>query len=135
LNWYLSERFVLRTSYRYYFDDWGINSHTATVELPIKLSDKFTIYPSYRYYNQTAADYFAPYEAHLSTDEFYTSDYDLSEYAANQYGFGISYTDIFAKVHVSTFGLKSIDLKFYQYDRDTTFSFSMVSAGFKFVMD
>jgi len=70
LNWYLSERFVLRTSYRYYFDDWGINSHTATVELPIKLSDKFTIYPSYRYYNQTAADYFAPYEAHLSTDEF-----------------------------------------------------------------
>ena len=97
LNWYLNEIVTLRTFYRYYFDDWGINSHTASIEAPIKLSDKFTIYPSYRYYQQTAADYFAPYEGHLSTDTFYTSDYDLSEYSANQLGFGISYTDIFTK--------------------------------------
>lgn len=135
LNWYLTERLVLRTSYRYYFDNWGINSHTASVELPFKLSDKFTIYPSYRFYNQTAADYFAPYEQHLSTAEFYTSDYDLSEYSANQFGFGVSYTDIFAKLHISKFGLKSVDLKFSQYDRDTTFNFSMISAGLKFVSD
>ena len=134
-NYYVNETFVLRTYYRYYFDDWGVTSHTASVEVPIKITDKFTLYPSYRYYTQTAADYFAPYEENLSTNEFYTSDYDLSEYSANQFGFGVSYTDIFAKAHLWNFGLKSIDLKFYQYDRNTTFTSSIISAGFKFVMD
>ncbi len=135
LNWFLNETVTVRTFYRYYFDDWGITSHTANIEIPIKIIDKFTLYPSYRYYTQTAADYFNPYEAALSTDEFYTSDYDLSKYSAIQFGFGVSYTDIFAKAHIWKFGLKSIDLKFYQYDRDTTFSSSIITAGFKFVMD
>ncbi len=135
LNWYLNEKVTVRTFYRYYFDDWGINSHTASIELPIKITDKFTLYPSYRYYNQTAADYFYPYETALSTDAFYTSDYDLSKYAANQIGFGVSYTDIFTKMHLWKFGLKSIDLKFYKYDRDTSFSSSIITAGCKFVMD
>ncbi|WP_299801171.1 DUF3570 domain-containing protein [uncultured Maribacter sp.] len=135
LNWYINETFVVRSFYRYYYDDWGINSHTASVEMPIKLSDKFTVYPSYRYYQQTAADYFFGYEEALSTDTFYTSDYDLSKYSANQFGMGVSYTDIFTKLHIWKLGLKSIDLKFYKYDRDTTFSSSIVTAGFKFVMD
>ncbi|WP_171017302.1 DUF3570 domain-containing protein [Maribacter sp. ACAM166] len=135
LNWYINETFVVRTFYRYYFDDWGIDSHTASIEVPIKISDKFTLYPSYRYYQQTQADYFNPYETALSTDIFYTSDYDLSKYSANQLGIGISYTDIFTKAHIWKLGLKSIDFKFYQYDRDTTFSSSIITAGFKFVMD
>jgi len=135
LNWYVSETFVLRTYYRYYFDDWGINSHTASVELPIKLSDKFTVYPSYRYYQQSKADYFYKFEEALSTETYYTSDYDLSKYSANQFGMGVSYTDIFTKMHIWKLGLKSIDLKFYQYDRDTTFSSRIITAGFKFVMD
>ncbi|WP_165733281.1 DUF3570 domain-containing protein [Polaribacter sp. 20A6] len=135
LNWYLNEIVTLRTFYRYYSDDWGISSNTASIEIPVKITDKFTLYPSYRYYNQTAADYFKPSQTALSTDEYYTSDYDLSKFTANQFGFGVSYTDIFAKAHIRNFGLKSIDLKFYQYDRDTSFSSSIITAGFKFVMD
>ncbi len=135
LNWYLNEIVTLRTFYRYYFDDWGINSHTASLEVPIKITDKFTLYPSYRFYNQTAADYFYPYETALSTLDFYTSDYDLSEYSSNQFGFGVSYTDIFTKAHLWKFGLKSVDLKFYKYDRNTSFSSSIVTTGIKFLMD
>lgn len=135
LNYYINEMFVIRTFYRYYSDDWGIQSHTASVELPIKITDKFTVYPSYRFYNQTAADYFAKYEDHLSTDTYYTSDYDLSKYAANQYSFGISYSDIFTKFHILKFALKSIDLKYTMYDRDNTLSASIISLGFKFIVD
>ena len=135
LNYYLNETFVLRTYYRYYFDDWGISSHTASVELPIKITDMFTLYPSYRFYNQTAADYFAPYETHLSTEEFYTSDYDLSKYDANQFGFGIAYTDIFAKFHIWKLGLKRIDLKYNNYKRNTGLSANNIAIGFNFVMD
>lgn len=132
LNWFINERFVLRSFYRYYGDSWGITSHTANFELPIKLSDKFTVYPSYRYYQQSAADYFRPFETALSTEEFYTSDYDLSEYVANQLGIGVSYTDIFTRAHLWKFGLKRIDLKFYTYDRDTMFNSNIITLGFDF---
>ena len=135
LNYYVNEIVSLRTSYRYYFDDWGINSHTASIEVPVKIGDKFTLYPSYRFYNQTVADYFAPYEQHLSTSEFYTSDYDLSEYSANQFGFGVTYTDIFNKLHIWKLGLKSIDLKFSSYERDSGLKSTIFSGGFKFILD
>jgi uncharacterized protein DUF3570 len=133
LHWYLNERFVVRSFYRFYTDDWGINSHTASVEVPIKITDKFTLYPSYRFYNQTASDYFAPYNQHLSTDEFYTSDFDLSRFNANQYGFGISYTDIFTKINIVKWGLKNVDFKFHLYDRNTPFHAMNFSIGLKFV--
>jgi hypothetical protein len=135
LNWYINERLSVRALYRYYFDNWGITSHTANIEIPIKMTERFTLYPSYRFYNQTAADYFAPENQHISTDSFYTSDYDLSKYNSNQLGFGVSYTDIFSKAHIWKIGLKSIDVKFYKYDRNTTFSSSIITAGFKFVLD
>jgi len=134
-NYYINETFVVRTYYRYYFDDWGLKSHTASIEVPIKVSDKFTLYPSYRFYTQTAANYFAPYDQHLSTDKYYTADYDLSAFNSNQFSFGFSYTDIFAKSHIWQFGLKSIDLKYYKYNRDNTFSSNLINVAFKFVMD
>lgn len=135
LHYYISEIFTVRTFYRYYTDDWGIKSHTVSIEIPIKITDKFAIYPSYRFYMQTTADYFAPFNQHLSTQQFYTSDYDLSDFEANQYGFGVSYTDIFTKFHIWKLGLKSIDLRFRQYDRNSGLSASLFSGGFSFVVD
>ena len=135
LNYYINETIALRTYYRYYTDDWGINSHTASLEIPIKISQKFTLYPSYRYYNQTEADYFAGFEEHVSTSDYYTSDYDLSKFNANQYGFGVTYTDIFTKSHIWKFGLKSIDFKYNNYKRNTGLQANYFAAGFKFVMD
>ena len=135
LNYYINEFLVLRTHYRYYTDDWGIKSHTAKIELPIKIGHGFTIYPSYRYYDQTQADYFAPYNEHLSTEKYYTSDYDLSEFNANQYGIGVNYTDIFTKFHIWTFGMKSIDLEYNKYDRNTSFNANIIAVSFKFIQD
>ncbi|MBI9042698.1 DUF3570 domain-containing protein [Lutibacter sp.] len=135
LNYYINEVVSLRTYYRYYYDDWGITSHTANIELPIKISDKFTVFPTYRYYTQTAADYFAPYEELLSTNEFYTSDYDLSKFNSNQFGFGVSYTDIFTSRRIWKLGLKSVDIKYSNYKRNTGLTAGIISAGFKFVMD
>jgi len=135
LNYFVNEIISLRSYFRYYSDDWGISSQTASLEVPIKVSKKFTLYPSYRYYKQTEADYFAAYNQHLSTSEFYTSDYDLSEYTANQFSFGVSYTDIFAKAHIWKLGIKSVDLKYNNYSRDTGLDANNFTLGFKFVMD
>lgn len=135
LNYYVSDRIVFRSYYRFYLDNWGITSHTANLELPFKLSDRFTLYPTYRYYSQSAADYFFPKEVALSTLDFYTSDYDLSAYSANQYGLGIRYKDIFAKTRVFTFGLKSLDLRFNAYDRSDGLNAFIMTLGTTFVGD
>ncbi|NVN18959.1 DUF3570 domain-containing protein [Muricauda sp. HICW] len=133
LNYYLNDVVILRSYYRFYWDDWGINSHTASLEAPVKLSDKFTIYPSYRYYIQTATDYFYPKERALSTYEFYTSDYDLSDYDAHQYGIGVQYKDIFTSARLLNFGLKTINLQFSQYDRSDGLNAFIVTFGTTFV--
>ncbi len=134
-NYYINETFVARTYYRFYTDNWGVTSHTAEIELPIKITDKFTLYPSYRYYKQTAADYFAPFEENVSTQEFYTSDYDLSDFDANQYGFGIKYTDIFTKMHIWKLNLKSAELKYTHYDRSTGLASDIISLGFNYIFE
>ena len=134
LNYYINETFILRSYYRYYTDNWGIRSHTANIEIPVKLNDKFTVYPMYRYYSQIASDYFAPKEAHQSTEEFYTSDYDLSAFTANQYGFGVSYTDIFTKSRIWRFGLKNIDFRYNNYQRSDSLKADIISIALKFVM-
>ncbi|MFD2585890.1 DUF3570 domain-containing protein [Croceitalea marina] len=135
LNYYLNDAVVLRSYYRFYYDDWGIIAHTANIEAPIKLNDKFTLYPSYRYYTQSAADYFYAKEDALSTFDFYTADYDLSEYQANQFGFGLQYKDIFNSAKFFFFGLKTIDLRFSYYDRSDGLNASIFTLGTTFILD
>ncbi len=135
LHYYINEVFVLRSYYRYYLDDWGIDSHTINLEAPIKITDKFTLYPSYRFYTQNQADYFSAYNQNLSTDAYYTSDYDLSKYKANQYGFGITYTDIFTNFQLWRFGLKSIHFKYNNYTRNSGLKANIISTSFNFEVD
>lgn len=116
LNQYINENIVLRTYYRFYFDDWGIQGHTIDAELAIKIKQKFTVYPNYRFYTQSAAKYFAPYRAHLSTEQFYTSDFELSKYNANQIGLGVKYIDIFTKLNIWKICIKNITLDYNYYD-------------------
>ncbi|HLF52881.1 DUF3570 domain-containing protein [Flavobacterium sp.] len=134
LNYYINQQFLLRTYYRFYSDNWGIQSHTGSLELPIKVSDRFTVFPMYRYYTQVASKYFAPYEAHLSTEQYYTSDYDLSKFDSHQYGFGVTYTDIFTGSKIWRFGIKNIDFRFNHYQRSDGLKANIVSAGIKFVL-
>jgi len=135
LHFYLNEYFVLKTYYRYYFDDWGIKSNTFEVEIPIKISEKYTLYPSYRLYNQTKANYFAEFDTHLSSSDYYTSDYDLSGFASNKFGLGIKYSDILTKKHLWKFNLKNITLNYSYYNRSTGLNAHIVSFGSKYIFE
>ncbi|MDV7397869.1 DUF3570 domain-containing protein, partial [Arthrospira platensis SPKY1] len=103
-NYYINEKFILRTYYRYYWDDWGIQAHTAQVEVPIKITEKFSLIPNYRFYQQSSSDFFAPFNQHLSMERYYTSDYDLSEFQAHAYGTGLQYYDLLNSKHIWKFG-------------------------------
>jgi hypothetical protein len=68
-------RDVLYTSYRYYWDDWGIRSHTVDLRYRRELPDDRYIQPHVRFYTQTPARFFtneliknAPLPAFASAD-------------------------------------------------------------------
>jgi hypothetical protein len=88
LNYFLGDNVIIRTYYRFYADSWGMISNTANIEVPVKLSAFCSIAPFYRYYVQSAVNYFAPYEKHLITDKYYTSNYALSGFTSQTFGAG-----------------------------------------------
>lgn len=87
-NYFMGDNIILRSYYRYYTDDWGIRSNTASLEVAYKISPFFSISPFYRYYTQTASKYFAPYNAHTAADVYYTSNYEFANFQSNFYGIG-----------------------------------------------
>lgn len=133
LNYYISDGMILRTYYRFYTDDWGLASHTASIELPVKISPSCTVYPMYRFYTQKASDYFAPFEQHYSSERFYTSDYDLSSFDSHQYGAGFSYAAVFAPFRIFSFGLKNIDFRYNHYMRSDQLEADIFTIAVKFV--
>ena len=68
--------------YRYYNDDWGIDSHTFEATWYQSAPGGITIAPNVRYYSQSQADFYAPYFLAPRADGMYSSDYRLSGYGA-----------------------------------------------------
>ncbi|MBS1532918.1 MAG: DUF3570 domain-containing protein [Bacteroidetes bacterium] len=130
-NYFLGDNIILRAYYRYYEDSWGIRSNTAGLEVPIKISPFFSISPFYRYYDQTAARYFAPYEAHSPTDPYYTSNYEYSKFNANFYGVGfriVPQRGVFGMQ-----GFHDLEIRYGHYAQTTGLASDVVSLslGFK----
>lgn len=86
VNTVLGRFVILRSFYQYYADDYGMRSHTFRVALPYQFKARIVVSPSLRYYRQRASSYFAPFDEHRSTSEFYTSDYDLSHFWSTNIG-------------------------------------------------
>ena len=140
LNHYTSDYLTMRFFYRFYNDNWGIQSNTFEVEAPVKFGPFFSVYPFYRFYIQTASDYFAPFGVHAITQEYYTSDYDLSAFSSHKAGLGIRYSPLmgitrfrlpFAK---NATGLKSIELRFGNYWRSDGLRAYILSSDLKFIL-
>lgn len=49
---------VVHLSYRYFTDDWGIDSHTVDLHYRYELGHERYLQPHIRYYSQSAADFF-----------------------------------------------------------------------------
>ena len=74
---------VVDLSYRYFWDDWGIRSHTVDVHYRWNWSGNRAFQPHLRYYHQSAADFYR----HSLVEgeplaEFASGDYRLGEFQA-----------------------------------------------------
>jgi hypothetical protein len=130
LNYFMGDRFIFRTYYRYYTDNWGMQAHTAEVEIPIKITPFFSVSPFYRYYNQQGVKYFAGYQQHNLSEEFYTSDFDLSTLTSNMTGMGVRYAPPGGLAGISKFN--ALELRYGHYQRSTGLSADIVSILLKF---
>lgn len=123
-NYFIGNWAILRTYYRYYWDTFGIQAHTASVEVPFKIGAFFSLYPFYRYYYQTSADYFAPFQAHSLEETYFTSDYDLSGFNSHKIGLGIRFYPVrgifrYKNPLLGKRKLRGLDFRYAYYDRST----------------
>ncbi len=129
-NYFAGDRFIFRTYYRYYKDDWGISSHTASLEVPVKITPFVSIAPFYRFYNQSGAKYFAPYRQHTAQNQFYTSNYDLSKFSSNFFGTGIRLSPPGGVFGIQR--LNMIELRYGHYSKSINMNANVVSLHVKF---
>lgn len=81
---------VINLSYRYYTDDWDVQSHTVDFHYRFELSGGAYLQPHIRYYSQSAAEFY--------THSLNFSDIGSVEYASADYRLG--------ELNTTTLGLK-----------------------------
>lgn len=98
-----SKSTTLDVNYRFYWDDWGISSHTIAAGYQIEVSKRFKIEPQFRVYMQSDADFFrhSVFEEDSSLNDlpaYLSADYRLA--ATTNYTFGINFDYHMKNKHV-----------------------------------
>ncbi len=138
IHYYWGDFIVGRLFYRYYWDTFGLQSHTIQMGLAFKLGSSLTLSPIYRFHHQLASRYFAPYNSHNSNSSYYTSDYDLSAFDSQQWTIGLHYAPLYGigrwksrkRQALSIF--KSWNLRVGMYRRSDGLEAFMFSTGLGF---
>jgi hypothetical protein len=129
-SYFLGDRFIVKAYYRFYTDDWGLTSHTANLEVPVKITPFLSVSPFYRFYNQTAVKYFGAYGKHTSQDQYYTSNYDLSKFNSNFYGAGIRIAPPKGVLGIQHFNM--LEIRYGHYTKNIGMNSDIVSLNLKF---
>lgn len=83
---YLPLDAVLRGSYRFYADDWGLVAHTGEFDLQKRLSSFSRLLLSYRIHDQSSVDFFTTRSSPNAKGER-TADSDLDAFTSQTFGF------------------------------------------------
>ena len=114
LNMFIGGRWIFRTNNRFYWDDFGTIANTLNIETVFKVRPFLAITGVFRVYKQTSSDYFSTYKTHDTSENFYTSDYDLSAFTSFKPGIGFRYSP-YARRKRTTFN--SFELHYAYYKR------------------
>jgi len=124
-------------SYRYYFDDWAVHSHTAELRLNKYVLKHLIFGFNYRYYAQTGSYFWREQYSgdQYLTSELRTADYKLKPFSSNNVGFSIRY--LLGGVADSSPDLEflrnsGIELTYFRYFNDLDFSADILQASLTF---
>jgi hypothetical protein len=73
----------LEADYRWYSDDWDVQSNTVSVGLSHYFRPQFLLGFGYRRYDQTGAYFWAP--QYTGSPQYYTADFRLEPFTSNNY--------------------------------------------------
>ena len=76
---------ALHVDYRYFNDDWDVQSHTIDLAWQQNLPKNFRLTPFIRYYTQNEAEFF--HNIQRPEYKYFADDYRLSSFGAFSYGF------------------------------------------------
>ncbi|UTW01587.1 DUF3570 domain-containing protein [Marinomonas rhizomae] len=86
---------ILDVSYRYMFDDWGVNSHTIDAKYRFRFDNQY-LEPQLRWYTQSKADF---YHRYLNSSDYTNADFASADYRLGDldtYTLGLKYGYKFA---------------------------------------
>ena len=87
----LSEKISIVPSYRFYSDDWGINSHTFRVVAYDEITPKLRLKLGLRYYTQTEADFYSSRVDYFTDQKDASSDRRVSDFSSSDWTIGFRY--------------------------------------------
>lgn len=82
----LGESMSVGGGYRFYMDDWSLNSHTLDADIAWVLSPQWVLGGELRYYTQGAADHYQAFYLQDQNLSYFTSDKELSPLSSTRGG-------------------------------------------------
>jgi hypothetical protein len=129
LNRYFKTQTAVNMEYRYYHDNWGVQSHTLSFFYHQYFSDKVLFRYRYRYYLQTAANF---YQTSYSTVmPLMTSDYKLQAFNAHLFGLKIEYklADLVKDGFLGFLSSSTFEAKYERYFSSNDFAANIFQFG------
>lgn len=123
-------------TYRYYWDDWGMDSHTLSLKLNKYITPDWIMSPEYRYYAQSGVN-FGDY-GKGNPGGYDALDYKLKPFSSNNVGMGLTcFLRAFGRNHPTWDFLTntSISLLYFHYFNDAeadNFSANILETRIKF---
>ncbi len=119
----LNDKMSLNSAYRYYSDDWDINSHTISSELYYEHGEKWIFGAGVRYYTQSKAKFYSGKKDFFTNEKYVSSDRRMSNFDAINYKLSADYR-VNEKI--------SINVGTNYYDQRDIFSAVYYNAGLKY---
>lgn len=129
-NRYFGNRSSINLTYKYYTDDWGIDSHTVGARLNQYLTRRVIVAYRYRYYSQSAAwFYMDEYPDEDGIDGYRTGDYRMSPFDAHLFGSRLDWVlaDGVYKIPAAT--RPRLVCKYERYFNSNNFSANVFESG------
>ncbi|CAA6827849.1 MAG: Unknown protein [uncultured Sulfurovum sp.] len=90
-NTLITDDLVYKANYRFYTDDWNIDSHTLDNDLYYELNKDITLGAGLRYYTQSEADFYNASKDFFTSQTYASSDERLSSFDALTYKASVDY--------------------------------------------
>jgi hypothetical protein len=130
LNRYLGERSSLNAEYRYYRDDWRLDSHTLGLRLNQYLGEDLTVRYRYRYYSQSGAWFWAEeYATAAGIDGYRSGDYRLGAFDAHLFGGRLEWAPHALAAHFGWLREARLRLGYERYFNTNAFAANVFETG------